>query len=115
MIRILLMAAVSLTLVGCASAKNKHQTNTAAENTASTTTINQVAQGDMSGLEKVSCTKKQDTRVLDIIKDGPGCKLNYEKFGKTSAVATSMRGMKHCISSQKKIRTHLEHYGFKCA
>jgi hypothetical protein len=63
---------------------------------------------------KVSCTRGTDVRTLEVVKKSAGCSLQYEKFGKTSSVASSDEGQKHCQDSQAKIRGKLEKAGFSC-
>lgn len=106
---------MTLMLVGCASAKK--QTTPDKPVTASATTTQAVApaSSESSGGMKMACTKAGENRILEVIKKGPGCALEYTKDGRTSAVASSMHGTKHCNESRKKIRSKLELAGFSCA
>jgi streptogramin lyase len=63
---------------------------------------------------KISCEKGKDTRILEVIRDGAGCIVNYTKNGKTSSATRSSHGDKHCLDYQKKVREKLEHSGYKC-
>ena len=65
-------------------------------------------------LAKLSCNRGNEIRVVEIVKQGNGCTVNYTKGGKTTSVASSAKGLKHCEDSQKKIQAHLEGAGFKC-
>jgi hypothetical protein len=104
-----------LSFVGCASSKSKPtstQPNASATKSSSTSS----AQAAPSAAPtKLSCTRDTETRVLEIVAQGGGCSLNYTKEGKTSPVASSSHGTKHCADSQKKISTKLEKAGFKCS
>ena len=103
-----------LALAACASTQKKPAPTaqtTAPVATASTSTH----ASDISDLVKLSCARGTETRFLEVSQKGSGCALDYTKSGKMSAVATSAHGVKHCVDSQKKIRTKLEQAGFKCA
>lgn len=63
---------------------------------------------------KISCEKGKDARILEVVKEGPGCIMNYTKNGKTTAETKSAHGDKHCLDHQKKVREKLERSGFKC-
>jgi hypothetical protein len=67
------------------------------------------------GGNKISCSKGSETRVLEIEKKDQGCSLAYTKAGKTTSIASSTKNEKHCVASQKKIRTKLENAGYKCS
>jgi hypothetical protein len=98
----------AIMLAGCASAKKQTASEAAkpAEAPAPTATAASSA--------KLSCTKGTDVRVLEVAGLKEGCVLNYEKFGKSSPISTARHGLKHCKDSQEKIRTKLEHGGYKC-
>jgi uncharacterized protein YceK len=114
-----------IALSGCASAKKQTSSTgavaqvthsnqdtslaTAAKDSKTTTSASALVEE-----EKSSCTKSAETRTLEIAKKGAGCELDYSKAGKTTAVATSSHGLKHCFESAKKIRAKLDHAGFKC-
>ena len=63
---------------------------------------------------EVSCVAGEDKRVLAVVADGTGCRLDYTKAGETNAVATSVNGVTHCEDTRTKIRTKLEVAGFAC-
>jgi hypothetical protein len=110
-------------LAGCASAKKQASTDThgaaaAAQSMARAKAAAAAAapapKAALAEEAKISCTKASETRTLEIVKKGPGCELEYLKSGKTSSVATSTHGLKHCVDSEKKIRSKLDQAGFKC-
>jgi hypothetical protein len=61
-----------------------------------------------------TCSKDKDVRVLAVAAKGAGCSLNYTKAEKSTEVASSVHGDKHCKSSQEKLRAKLEKSGFTC-
>jgi hypothetical protein len=65
-------------------------------------------------LKKESCESDQDQRSLEVHKKAPGCELVYTKFGKSSTVASSKHGTKHCEDSLEKIIKKLEAQKFSC-
>lgn len=106
----LIMFFSAVMMVGCASKKQPataKATNSVSQSAAP-------AAENSSDADKISCTKGSDTRTLEIVKKGAGCALEYDKSGKKSDVSTSTHGTAHCKASQKKIRTKLEHSGYKC-
>lgn len=64
--------------------------------------------------QKLSCSHGSETRILEIVKKGNECALNYTKAGKVTAVATASHGSKHCNDSKERIRAKLEKGDFKC-
>lgn len=106
-----------LAIMGCAGAKQKTEApSTSAPVQAEA--AKPVAPGPVATVTdaaKVSCSLDSDTRILEIVKKGAGCDLEYTKAGKMTSAATSAHGKKHCRDAQKKIRSKLEKSGFKCA
>lgn len=100
----------ALAMAGCASTKKQPS----APITASPSTTSQSSMQAAPDSTKVSCTKDTETRTLEVLKKGPGCVLDYRKFGKAAEVASSSHSLKHCMRSQKKIREKLERSGFMC-
>lgn len=61
------------------------------------------------------CKRDSEVRKLSIEKISPkGCKLQYEKLGVKSVVASSAVGTSHCESVEKRIRENLTAAGYKC-
>ena len=112
---IVIIVITALTLAGCASTRKQPPTEAPVSHTPAYTPVSlKTPPSPVSNTGKLSCIKGNEARILEVVNKGPGCALNYVKSGKTSAVSSSSHGLKHCIDSQKKIRTTLEHAGFKC-
>ena len=112
---------IVITLTGCASANKPTEpdTKTLSQASGSTSIVAHPIAAEPSDsvkpdFTKLSCMKKKENRSLVVVKKGNGCALDYQKDGKTEAVAHSFHGLKHCLHSEKKIRAKLEHAGFKC-
>lgn len=65
-------------------------------------------------VEKLACSKGNESRTLEVIRKAAGCELKYTKAGKSSFISNSAHGKKHCEQSQTKLREKLEKAGFQC-
>jgi hypothetical protein len=108
-----LMVLGAIMLAGCASAK-KQTASEPVKATPAAASASAMHADSAATAGKLSCTKGTDVRVLEVAGLKEGCVLNYEKFGKTSPISTARHGLKHCKDSQDKIKTKLEHGGYKC-
>jgi hypothetical protein len=109
-----IMILTALSMAGCASAKKQPEAHAPAATASSKVSQTGEATG-MSDLTKLSCTRGQETRTLEVVKKDSGCSLDYTKGGKMKAAASSSHGTQHCVDTQKKIQKKLEQAGFKCA
>ena len=105
-----------LAVAGCVGTKNQpaaatHNNTPSMKNPSKAVTL---ISSSIAGPMKVLCTKGSETRSLDVVKKRSGCALDYEKYGKTLAVASSSHALKHCQESQNKIKSKLAQAGFKC-
>lgn len=109
----------ALALFGCASPKKQTLAETprprASGVPSSVASAASSASAKTSEMVKISCKKDAEIRTLEVVTTGSGCALDYNKAGKTASVASSSHGSKHCIESQKKLRSKLEKAGFSCA
>ena len=105
-----MFSAMALTLAGCGSA-SKHETSSNPPVAAPTPVVAPVVNDNP---DKVTCTKGEETRLLEVVKKGNGCSFAYTKSGKTKEAATSSHGIKHCQASQKKVQSKLESAGYVC-
>lgn len=64
--------------------------------------------------EAITCESKGDTRKLEIIAEGEGCKLDYTKAGAATTVATQKKGDEKCKEVSDKIKAKLEAAGYVC-
>lgn len=67
-----------------------------------------------SSTTKVTCSTKNDVRVLELRTKGKGCELAYTKNAQEGIVASSLSGSAHCESTLNKIRDRLKGAGFEC-
>jgi hypothetical protein len=65
-------------------------------------------------VEAVKCANGKDERKLEVHTRGPGCSLQYTKYGKTSEIALSRHSVDLCLDNLKKVRANLERAGHKC-
>ncbi len=64
---------------------------------------------------KMICKNAEDSRVLEIEKKSPiGCTLKYSKYGKSSEIASSKKGLNHCEQIRSKVEANLKNGGFEC-
>jgi hypothetical protein len=107
---------LALAFTGCAGAKNKPDSNSQTAVAApATSQVSKSADLNVpEELRKVSCTKGDEARLLEVVKKGDGCALDYTKAGKTAAVASGTHGVRHCVATKKKIRSKLEKAGYSC-
>lgn len=66
------------------------------------------------GQDGMMCRLNEDERTAKIQPKGPGCEVEYSKFGKSSVIASSAEGQKHCEDALEKIRKNLITAGFAC-
>lgn len=102
-------------LAGCASAKHNTDSKSAAPAAPAAHMAPAAPAKPLPPSATVAtCEKKNDKRVLELVSTNPGCRLDYQKFGKTHNAASSSKGEDHCVAAMKKIKGHLEAAGFRC-
>lgn len=99
------------TMVGCSTAKK----NTTAE-PAKPATKNGKAETIPGGASTTStiCSIKSETRTIEIVPDGKGCKTIYTKSGTPNTVGTGRNGTISCEKIAEKVKGNLEAAGYKC-
>jgi hypothetical protein len=107
-----LIAFTLVGLMGCANSRTQPADHAVV--TPEVASVRKSKVVEMSETPVISCNKGADTRTLNVIKKASGCSLDYEKFGRTTAVAQSVKGFKYCRRSEKKIWSKLEKAGFNC-
>ena len=110
--RSLVFAILIVGLVHCSSAPKNQPPETAQPESQVTTVAPPIAVSP--DLQKFTCMKGGETRALEVAKKDAGCELNYSKSGKSSVVASSSHGVKHCVNSRDKIRDKLTKAGYAC-
>jgi hypothetical protein len=65
-------------------------------------------------VDTLECKHGEDTRRLEVQTKGPGCTLQYFKFGKTNEIALSHHGVDLCQEKMKVVESNLEQGGYKC-
>ncbi len=101
-------------LVNCAGSKKTEPSPQVPDPIAASTKPEVSSSQAISDFRRLTCVKGKETRVLEVAKKDLGCALNYTKLGKTSEIASSSKGHKHCDDSQKKVSSKLESAGYKC-
>jgi len=63
----------------------------------------------------VTCSTPTENRTLALAtKEGGGCELHYEKYGKDKVISWSSISVTPCLNSRAKVRKELEAAGWKC-
>ncbi len=60
------------------------------------------------------CKSGSDERMLEVVAEGPGCKMMYTKGGEASSVATAKSGTTHCQEVFDRIHNKLQGAGYTC-
>ena len=62
-----------------------------------------------------TCSTDTETRTLAVgDKEGGGCELHYEKYGKLKVISWSSHSLEPCLRSRDKIVGELKQSGWKC-
>ena len=72
------------------------------------------AKEEVKSNDVVTCELKGETRKLEILADGEGCKLEYTKTGATTTIATQKKGHEKCKEVSDKTKGKLEASGYTC-
>ena len=114
----LIVFCAALFFVGCSSAQKPAEPSAPAKTAtpAATHVTAPAAQARAATQTKstLQCVGATDKRKLEVLPDGKGCKLQYEKMGKAETIATSVNGDAHCIAKLGQVESHLKAAGFKC-
>ena len=62
----------------------------------------------------VTCTHKEEKRIIEVRSKDKGCETAYTKAGAESVVATSNSGTAHCMKVQSRIQENLKGAGYTC-
>jgi hypothetical protein len=65
-------------------------------------------------VEAFDCANGKDVRRLEAQTKEAGCILLYTKFGNTSQIGNSRRGVELCREKLKAVREKLERSGYAC-
>lgn len=65
-------------------------------------------------LARAICSKGRDSRTIEVLKSGSGCRVVYTKFGAAKEMAVAKNGAQYCTEVKDKIQTHLTGVGFHC-
>jgi hypothetical protein len=104
----------TMALIACASSKKNTSTAATTPVAAAPAAATASPAKQDKGASLMSCTRGEDTRLLQVALKDKGCVLDYTKAGKEAAVASSSKGTEHCDKSKEKIAKKLEAAGFAC-
>ena len=108
-----------LLLAGCSSAPKQSQpAASTSEASGAASPFDQTGaptkKSKASGKSSLVCEKGSDKRTAEVLPDGKGCKVEYEKFGKKSVLASSSHGKHHCRTALAHLDKNLTTAGFVC-
>jgi hypothetical protein len=69
---------------------------------------------DNEVVERRTCRREKDERLLEVLPTGRGCELEYTKGGITEKKARSVASVELCQKALHRISDRLEQSGFRC-
>lgn len=117
----MLVSAVLIGISGCSSSMKKSETAEVAKEIV--TTPPDVAPTGKSEAKSVagelyssvSCTQGQETRTVQVLKNGSGCQLEYVRGGQSTFPANAKYGTNFCQQKMEQIKKNLETAGYNCS